>query len=345
MHISHAPFWNRLVTLFAMLLAAGPALAGNVTYTYDDLNRLTGAVDGDGTVIEYRYDAAGNRTSHVVQAAANLTLTLAKTGTGSGTVGGGGTYGPGDSVTLTATADTGSTFAGWSPSPCAASFTMPATDLTCTATFTLRTYQVTALAGAGGSISPSSRTVAHGATTTFTVTPNTGYSASVTGCGGSLLGTTYTTGSITAACTVSASFTQSSYTVTATAGSGGTANCDPATVNHDGSSICTATPGTGYVFGSWSGDCAGQGAQCRLTGIQADQASTVSFIRFGDDLTLEDLEVADEQTYQAIGTITVRGNVVVRDGGRLILRAGRGIRFQPGFSVQPGGTLSARIVP
>jgi hypothetical protein len=116
--------------------------------------------------------------------------------------------------------------------------------------------------------------VAHGATTTFTVTPATGYSASVTGCGGSLAGTTYTTGAITAACAVTASFSAS-----------------------------------------------------------------------GDDLTLEDLDVADEQAYQANGTITVRGTVGVLQGGRLILGAGRGIRFQPGFRVQAGGTLSAQIVP
>ncbi|MBP6807950.1 MAG: hypothetical protein KA125_06610, partial [Chromatiaceae bacterium] len=67
-------------------------------------------------------------------------------------------------------------------------------------------YTVTATAGANGTISPASQTVAHGATTTFTVTPNAGYSASASGCGGSLSGTTYTTGAITAACTVSATF-------------------------------------------------------------------------------------------------------------------------------------------
>ena len=63
------------------------------------------------------------------------TLTLAKTGTGNGTVSGGGNYAAGVKVTLTATPDANSTFVGWSPGPCAASFTMPANNLTCTATF------------------------------------------------------------------------------------------------------------------------------------------------------------------------------------------------------------------
>ena len=65
------------------------------------------------------------------------TLTLNQTGTGTGTISGSGNYASGSTVNLTAIANTGSTFNGWTPSPCAASFTMPASNLTCTATFTL----------------------------------------------------------------------------------------------------------------------------------------------------------------------------------------------------------------
>jgi hypothetical protein len=73
----------------------------------------------------------------------------------------------------------------------------------------ITSYQVSATAGAGGTISPSSATVNAGGTTTFTVTPKTGYFVSgFTECGadGSLVGTTFTTGTINAACTVTASF-------------------------------------------------------------------------------------------------------------------------------------------
>ena len=67
-------------------------------------------------------------------------LAVNTTGTGNGTVSGAGDYEAGATVTLTATPNAGSTFAGWSPSPpCAASFPMPANALTCTATFTLAT--------------------------------------------------------------------------------------------------------------------------------------------------------------------------------------------------------------
>ena len=68
-------------------------------------------------------------------------------------------------------------------------------------------YTVSTSAGTNGAINPGSATVAQSATTTFTVTPDAGYLIdTVSGCGGSLSGDIYTTGAITADCTVSASF-------------------------------------------------------------------------------------------------------------------------------------------
>jgi YD repeat-containing protein len=52
--------------LCAAALAALPAHAGSVSYSYDALGRLASAVYADGTsttTITYSYDAAGNRTS------------------------------------------------------------------------------------------------------------------------------------------------------------------------------------------------------------------------------------------------------------------------------------------
>ena len=89
--------------------------------------------------------------------------------------------------------------------------------------FTLKTYTVTPSAGANGAISSSTaQTISYNSRATFTVTPNTGYTASVGGtCGGSLSGATYTTNFITANCTVVASFTSNTYTITASAGANG----------------------------------------------------------------------------------------------------------------------------
>ena len=53
----------------SVLVFVCPCLSygATVTYTYDNLNRLTKVVYGDGTTEEFTYDAAGNRLSQVVQ--------------------------------------------------------------------------------------------------------------------------------------------------------------------------------------------------------------------------------------------------------------------------------------
>lgn len=82
-------------------------------------------------------------------------------------------------------------------------------DDSCTAN--IQTYNVTTSATTGGSISPTSATVNHGAFTSFMVTSADGYRvSSVTGCNGTLSGTNYTTGQVTSACTVSATFIDNS---------------------------------------------------------------------------------------------------------------------------------------
>lgn len=121
----------------------------------------------------------------------------------------------GDITTFTVT----STYVGYGPdmsgtcggnlNPAADTYTTnPITaDCTVVADFVVKMYTVTTSPGLHGTISPASQQVSHGFTTTFTVTPDSGYTiASVTGCGGTLNGSTYTTGPITAPCAVTATF-------------------------------------------------------------------------------------------------------------------------------------------
>ena len=128
-------------------------------------------------------------------------------------------------------------------------------NCTVTASFVVQ-YAVTATAGNGGTISPSSAMVNAGGSTSFTVTPNSGYAISgVTGCGGALSGNTYTTGAINAACAVTASFVQQ-FTVTGTAGIGGTVAPSTATMDINGTTTFTVSPDSGYIVDSVTG-CGG----------------------------------------------------------------------------------------
>ena len=57
--------------LLSLLIAASTVVGATqashaATYEYDDIGRLTKATLDDGTVIDYTYDAVGNRTSKVV---------------------------------------------------------------------------------------------------------------------------------------------------------------------------------------------------------------------------------------------------------------------------------------
>jgi len=85
------------------------------------------------------------------------------------------------------------------------------TDHTISVSFAIDTHTITASAVGNGSISPSgSVTVNHGNRQDFTVTPNNGYIAVMSGtCGGNLVGSTYTTNPITANCSVTANFNPS----------------------------------------------------------------------------------------------------------------------------------------
>ncbi|HEV2702376.1 MAG TPA: kelch repeat-containing protein [Steroidobacteraceae bacterium] len=130
-------------------------------------------------------------------------------------------------------------------------------DCTVTASF-IAQYTVTGTAGVGGTLSPASALVTSGATTTLTVTANSGYIiGSVTGCGGSLAGNTYTTGAVSANCTVTANFL-AQYSVTATAVDGGTISPASAIVTAGSTTTFTvaATGNKGYPISSVTG-CGG----------------------------------------------------------------------------------------
>ncbi|OGP08672.1 MAG: hypothetical protein A3G39_11120 [Deltaproteobacteria bacterium RIFCSPLOWO2_12_FULL_43_16] len=85
-------FCTIIMSAFACILA-NASFAETVNYTYDDLNRLIRAAYGNGLIIEYQYDEAGNRMQKVISIDTVPPLTTASPA--------GGTYNAAQSVTLT----------------------------------------------------------------------------------------------------------------------------------------------------------------------------------------------------------------------------------------------------
>ena len=116
--------------------------------------------------------------------------------------------------------------------------------------FEKQKFEITASAGAGGSISPSGKqTVEYGSSKTFTITPNTGYEVTavyVDGVNQGRIGS-YTFGSVTAAHSITAEFGKQKFEITASAGAGGSISpSGKQTVEYGSSKTFTFTPNTGY---------------------------------------------------------------------------------------------------
>ena len=98
------------------------------------------------------------------------------------------------------------------------------------------------------------RSVNYGGSVTFTIAPNTGYrilDVLVDGVSNPAAVTagSYTFSNVTANHTIAATFAILTYTITPTAGAGGTITPGtPQTVNYDGSATFTIAPNTGYVI-------------------------------------------------------------------------------------------------
>ena len=115
------------------------ATSGCYGFAYNDSNAYPAGKEYFSSNSGSTYSLELNRSlkfQDIVLLLPTYALTLATAGTGSGTASGAGPYVAGATVTLDATAGKGSSFAGWSPSPCAGTFVMPANALLCTATFT-----------------------------------------------------------------------------------------------------------------------------------------------------------------------------------------------------------------
>ncbi len=182
-------------------------------------------------------------------------------------------------------------------------------------------YTVDTSVTGGGTIDPTSVLVAEGDTTSFTVTPDVGYEIdSVSGCGGTLSGSTFTTGAITADCTVSAVFVLPTLSVADTAvfeGDSGTATLVfTVTLSAQANGDVTVDYATGDDTAT-TADSDYVGASGTLTINSGTTSNTVS-VTVNGDTTVEESEyltltLSNLSANAKLGSGSASGTVVTDD--------------------------------
>ncbi|HOY39096.1 MAG TPA: C25 family cysteine peptidase [Bacteroidales bacterium] len=154
---------------------------------------------------------------------------------------------------------------------------------TIAATFSATTYAITASAGSGGSISPSGGTaVPCNGSQTYTISPNACYQIANVLVDGTSVGavTTYTFNNVNANHTISVSFSVITYSINASAGTGGSITPSGNTsVTCNGSQTFTITPSSCYQIDDVLVDGTSIGAVTNYTfnNINANHTISVSF--------------------------------------------------------------------
>jgi len=254
------------VTSFAVRLIAGTngSITGptniypgdNASYSFTPAEGYHVAdvlVDGVSAGAITSYTFSNVTADHIISATFAInTFIISTTSGANGSLSGPATISFGDSAGYTITPATGYHIAdvlvdGVSVGAVTSyNFTNVTTGHTISASFAINSYNITATAGANGSIAGPT-TVNYGESVSYSITPATGYHVADVLVDGASVGpvTSYTFNNVTANHTVSASFAINSYSITATAGANGSSS-GPATVNHGGSASYPITPSTGY---------------------------------------------------------------------------------------------------
>ena len=295
------------------------------------------------------YDSAGNQSGYsnevakFVPSSTQYSLMVAQNGTGAGTVAGSGitcgsvcsnVYAPGTVVTLTATPASGSTFAGWSGG-CSGTGTCTvtmnaSTSITATFNSSVLTSEITATAkgsgtvtavnnlnvsqGTSGDTTISIVKVPQGADQAFVIAPDAGnYTVSVSVDGAIVaanLGSySYTFRSVAANHTIAATFGTATYTITPSAGTGGSISPTSARVDYGGSQTFIITPNSGYTV-----------ADVKVNGTSVGAVNSYTFSNVTSNQTISATFTATTSSYSITalaavgGTISPTGTVTVSSG-------------------------------
>jgi uncharacterized repeat protein (TIGR02543 family) len=275
------------------LPTAGGTVAGGGTYTEGTVVTLTASPSVGYVFTGWSGDASGTSSSTTVTMNSNknvianfslitYTLSTSSNPVAGGTVTGSGTYNAGYLANLTATANSGYVFTGWSGD---ASGTSSSTTVTMnsnknvTANFALITYTLSTSANpvAGGTVTGSG-TYNAGSLANLTATANSGYV--FTGWSGDASGTSSSvTVTMNANKSVTANFEPvvTSYTLSTAAipSIGGTVTAGGIFTAGSVVSI-TATPNSGYIFVGWSGDASGTSLTTSIT-MNANKSVSANF--------------------------------------------------------------------
>ncbi|MHA2620842.1 MAG: InlB B-repeat-containing protein [bacterium JZ-2024 1] len=269
----------------------------------------TGDCRGTNATVQISMNADMTCTAHFAQ---TFALTVTKSGNGSGTV----TSNPpgiscgtdcdesfvsGESIVLTAQDDPGSRFAGWS-GDCTGSSSQVVVVInankTCVAMF-VRTQTLTVNKSGSGTVESSPAGINCGSICTFdfdegtvvTLRARPDLGATFLGWSGAgCSGTDDCVVTMDSVKSVTASFSrvQRTLTVSSTGSGTGVVTSNPPGINcgtvctapfDDGSQVSlTATPDSGSVFSSWSGDCTGTSATVNVT-MNGDKTCVATFVR------------------------------------------------------------------
>ena len=278
----------------ATATATLPANTVQYAYTFDGWYDGSTKVGSDlelsvaGIISNRTFTAIGNRTLN------RYTLVITVTPTGAGTTVGQGTYNYGSSVQATATPATGYNFTKWVLDTGDERTANPLTGIdingnrTVQAVFTPKTYSISANAayrvnesgdfttGTTGGTVYGGGTYTHGDSVSLKATPATGYSFAGWYEGANQVSTAEAyTFTATSARTLVGLFQRNWYTITFSAGTGGTVSPTSARVQYGGSAESTATANTGYTFTQWSNGT--KTAKLTVTNVTANATYAASF--------------------------------------------------------------------
>lgn len=315
--------------------AVVPALPGFGSVTWTD----TGVVQGRTYNYQVAAYNASGRSIYDMPVAAAIPYAITATADANGSITPAGTVGvpAGGNQTFTISPN-----AGYAVSDvlvdnvsvgAVASYTFTGVSAphTITATFAPTAgVTITSSAGANGAISPLGNvTLPAGSSQSYTITPNAGYQVAYLLVDGVVLpaATSYTFGNVSANHTIIAGFAPVVYTITASAGTGGTITPAGAVkVNGTASATFTIAPSAGYVLVDVLVDGVSQGALTGYTFSNVLADHTISAV-FGRTITA---------TAGANGTVTPAGTVAVSYGGSQTFTFAPNANFQVDYLMVDG---------